>query len=75
MGAYEMTLPFAVPPNDSIVVRQVGFKKGTKPTAWFTEFIIFPIDSLKFNDPNNEANWIKSTDEKGKPVYTFNMTK
>lgn len=75
MGPHEMTLPFAVPPNDSVVARQVGFKKGIEPTAWFSKFVIFPSDSLTFNDPNDSANWEKTMDEKGRPVYTFNMTK
>ena len=75
MGPNEMTLPFAVPPNDSIVARQVGFKKGIEPTAWFSKFIIFPSDSVVFNDPNDPANWIKTLDAKGRPVYTFNMAK
>lgn len=74
MGPHEMTLPFAVPPNDSIVARRVGFKKGIEPTAWFTKFNIFPSDSITFNDPNDPANWEKTMDEKGKPVYIFNMT-
>jgi hypothetical protein len=75
MGSFEMTLPFAVPPNDSVLARQVGFRKDASPTAWFTKFILFPSDSINFNDPNNATNWVKSTDEKGRPVYTFNMTK
>lgn len=74
MGTQEMTLPFAVPPNDSVVVRKVGFKKGIEPTAWFTKFIIFPTDSITFNDPNKPENWEKTIDEKGRPVYIFNMT-
>lgn len=75
MGPFEMTLPFSVPPNDSVLARQVGFKKDAEPTAWFTKFIIFPSDSINFNDPNNATNWVKSTDQKGRPVYIFNMTK
>ncbi len=75
MGPHEMTLPFAVAPNDSVIARQVGFKKGIEPTAWFSKFIIFPSDSINFNDPNDPANWKKTLDEKGRPVYTFNMTK
>ena len=74
-GPFEMTLPFAVPPNDSIVARKVGLKKDAAPTNWFTKFIIFPSDSIQFNDPNNSSNWIKSTDEKGRTVFTFIMTK
>jgi hypothetical protein len=75
MGPFEMTLPFAVPPNDSILVRQVGFRKEAPPTAWFTKFIVFPADSISFNDPNVDENWIKSTDSKGRTVYTFTLTK
>ena len=75
MGSFEMTLPFAVPPNDSVLARQVNFKKDAEPTAWFTKFTIFPSDSINFNDPNNSMNWIKSTDQKGRPVYIFKMVK
>jgi hypothetical protein len=74
-GPFEMTLPFTVPPNDSIVARRVGFHKDAQPTAWFTKFIIFPTDGVAFNDPNINENWVKSTDEKGQPVYTFTLTK
>lgn len=73
MGPYEMTLPFEVPPHDSILVRKVGFKKGAEPTAWFTRFTIFPSGSMQFNDPNKAANWVRATDEKGRPLYIFNM--
>lgn len=75
MGQFEMTLPFAVPPHDSILARQVGFRKDAAPTAWFTRFTIFPADGVTFNDPNNVSNWIKSSDKKGKPNYTFTLTK
>lgn len=75
MGPYEMTLPFSVPPNDSIIARKVGFRKDAQPTAWFKTFIIFPVDSISFNDPNIDENWIKSTDEEGRTVYTFTLTK
>jgi len=75
MGQFEMTLPFVVPPNDSILARQVGFRKDAPPTAWFTKFIIFPVDSVAFNDPNINENWVKSTDSKGRTIYTFTLTK
>lgn len=75
MGPFEMTLPFSVPPNDSILARQTGFKKDAEPNKWFTKFTIFPTDSIIFNDPNNSNNWIKSVDSKGRPVYTFNIAK
>jgi len=75
MGPFEMTLPIAVPPNDSIVARRVGFHKDARPTAWFTKFIIFPVDGIDFNDPDVDENWVKSVDDKGQTVYTFTMTK
>ncbi len=75
MGQFEMTLPFSVLPRTLVVVRQVGSRKDAEPTAWFTRFIIFPTDSIIFNDPYDAVNWVKSIDEKGKPVYTFTLTK
>ncbi|MHC1778333.1 MAG: hypothetical protein AB9834_23230 [Lentimicrobium sp.] len=75
MGQCEMTLPFAVAPHDSTLARRVGFHKDAVPTAWFRTFVIFPTDSVLMNDPNNDGNWIKSTDKKGKHVYTFTLTK
>lgn len=74
-GPVEMTLPFTVLPHDSVLARRVGLKKDALPTAWFTKFNIFPTDSISFNDPDNAANWVKSTDANGKPVYTFIMNK
>jgi hypothetical protein len=75
MGQFEMTLPFTVLPHDSVLARRIGLKKNAEPITWFTRFIIFPTDSILFNDPNISANWIKSTDTKGRPVYTFKMAK
>lgn len=75
MGAFSMTLPFTVLPNDSVVARRAKFRKDILPTQWFTQFIIFPVDSVFLNDPRNADNWIKSTDTKGKLVYTFNLAK
>jgi len=75
MGLMEMTLPFSVPPHDSIVARKVNRKIDAPPTTWFTKFIIFPTDSVWFNDPKSQENWIKSINAKGKPDYTFIMTK
>ena len=75
MGQFEMTLPFAVPPNDSILARKVGFRKDAVPTAWFTKFIIFPVDSILIKDPYLPDNWIKTSDNQGKPIYTFTLTK
>ena len=75
MGSFIMTLPFTVLPNDSVLARKVQLRKDVPPTAWFTQFILFPVDSVKLNDPNDANNQIKSTDAKGKQVYTFNVTK
>ena len=74
-NSFIMTLPFIVLPNDSVLARKVQLRKDAPPTAWFTQFIIFPIDSIKLNDPNDANNWIKSTDAKGKQIYTFNVAK
>ncbi len=75
MGPFEMTLPFAVPPNDSVLARKANFHKDAAPTAWFSKFTIFPSDSITFNDPNNSQNWLRSIDSKGRPAYLFNMAK
>lgn len=75
MGPFEMTLPFVVYPHESVVARKANFKKDASPAAWFTKFTIFPTDSLSFNDPKNIDNWVKTIDEKGRPIYTFTMTK
>jgi hypothetical protein len=75
MGQVEMTLPFTVLPNDSVLARRANFRKDVLPNQWFTEFIIFPVDSVVLNDPNISANWIKSTDTKGKLIYTFKIAK
>lgn len=75
MGRFEMTLPFMVLPHDSVLARIVGYRKDALPIYWYTKFIIFPVEGIIMNDPNNAENWIKSTDEKGKTIYTFSLTK
>lgn len=75
MGSFVMTLPFTVLPHDSVLARNVQLRKDAPPTAWFTQFIVFPIDSVKLNDPNDANNWIKSTDTKGEQIYIFNVAK
>ena len=75
MGSFIMTLPFTILPNDSVLARKVQLRKDAQPTAWFTQFILFPVDSIKLNDPNDANNWIKSTDAKGKQIYIFNVAK
>jgi len=77
-GPFEMTLPFTVLPKDSVLARKAGFRKDASPTNWFTSFVIFPVSGVILNDPNDPndpTNWIKSEDSKGKPVYTFNVTR
>ena len=75
VGPFIMTLPFTVLPKDSVLARSVKLRKDLPPTAWFHEFITFPADSVSLNDPKNADNWIKTTDAKGRPVYTFNLAR
>ncbi|WP_126973225.1 hypothetical protein [Gynurincola endophyticus] len=75
MGPYEMTLPFTVLPGDSVLARQVKLRNDIPPNKWFTQFVNFPVEGIVFNDPNLENNWVKSIDEKGKPVFTFTLAK
>jgi hypothetical protein len=75
MGAFDMTLPFRVFPRDSVVARRANFKKNISPTEWFTQFTIFPVDSVSLNDPKDPNNWLKSTDARGNIIYTFTIAK
>jgi len=75
MGPVVLTQPFTVLPQDSVLARYVKLRKDAPPTAWFTDFIIFPTDSVQLNDPKDAANWVKTTNAKGKPVYTFNLAR
>lgn len=73
-GPFIINNNFTVPPKDSILVRQTYFKKdGENPQGWFQEFQIMQIDSVKLFDPKKAENWIKGTDNKGKPFYTFTV--
>ncbi len=58
-----------------VLARIVGLKKDASPTAWFYNFIIFPVDSLVLNDPGIPGNWKKEIDEKGNIKYVFNLSK
>lgn len=72
MGLFEMNNNFSVNPKDSVLTRQVGFKRDSEnPEKWFTNFTIFHTDGIKYNDPNKSSNWKKRTNEKGQPYYTF----
>lgn len=71
MSRGPLTRNFSVPPKDSIVARQVDFKKDAEPQKWFLEFNIFPNDNVKTFDPNKAENWKKGVDSKGRLIYTF----
>jgi hypothetical protein len=75
MGPFERTVPFTVPARDSVLARQTNFHSDAEPNQWFTDFTLFPIEGVFFNDPNKPESWIKSTDAKGRPVYTFTVGK
>ena len=75
MGSSEFMLPFTLLPKDSLLMRRIGVKKEALPTVWFSKFVIFPTDSIVFNDAYKSENWHKSYDAKGNPVYTFIITK
>lgn len=73
-GPFEMNNAFTVLAKDSVLARQVGYKKDTEnPQKWFNRFIIFPVDGIEMNDPNKPENWIKGITETGKPIYTFTI--
>lgn len=71
MSRGPLTRNFSVPPKDSILARQVDFKKDVEPQKWFLEFKIFPNDNVKTFDPNKAENWKKGVDSKGRLIYTF----
>lgn len=75
MGHYNINQSFTVNPNDSVLVRKVSMRNDLSPEKWFTQFNIFPTDSLEFNDPKNPQNWVKTIGKDGKPIYTFNIVK
>ncbi len=74
-GPYDVNQSFTIKPNDSVLARKASMKNDVSPEKWFTQFNIFPVDGLEFNDPKNPQNWIKTSDKDGKPVYTFNIVK
>ena len=66
MSRGPLTRNFSVPPKESILARQVDFKKDAEPQKWFLEFKIFPNEKVKLFDPNKAENWIKGVNSKGK---------
>ncbi len=68
-----LTLPFSVPPNDSVLVRRIGLKDGGNVTNVFGNISFMTIDSIKIKDPMNPENWEKSKDKYGKSKFTFKV--
>jgi|SRR6056297_527246 len=67
------TLPFSVPPKDSVLVRRIGLKEGGDVTNVFGDISFMTIDSVEIKDPMNPENWEKSKDQNGKPKFTFKV--
>jgi hypothetical protein len=57
---YEVSLPFTVYANDSVLARETRFSRdGKNPQRWFNTFVIHSVDGIEMNDPNLPKNWIK----------------
>lgn len=74
-GPYDVNQNFIIKPKDSVLARKVSMKKDVSPEKWFTQFNIFPTDSLEFNDPKDPQNWLKSYSNDGQLIYVFNIVK
>lgn len=74
-GQLNATLPFILGAQDSVLVRRLYYGRTELPNQWFTKFAIFPVDGVPANDPRLAENWLKTQDGRGRPVYTFNITK
>jgi hypothetical protein len=61
---------FTIEPEDSVLFRQSTFNKQGNPAKIFKEIKFVPLDK-RMNNPTDSANWIKSTDLKGKPKFNF----
>jgi hypothetical protein len=74
-GPYEISLPFTLNVNDSVLARRTEMKKdGKNPQEWFTKFVIHPVEGIQMNDPNLPENWIKyNTNDT--PIYVFTLNK
>lgn len=74
-GCQEYKNAFTFKPKDSMIVRQVIFKKDSeKPQSWFSSFEIFPVDGIEMNNPSLGENWKKSAKDKYQ-IYTFTINK
>jgi hypothetical protein len=70
---YEVSLPFTVYPNDSVLARKIGFAKdGKNPQKWFNKFVIHPVEGIPMNDPKLSENWIKCNTN-SIPTYVFTL--
>ena len=74
-GCQEYKNAFTIKAKDSIIARQMIFKKDSdKPQSWFSSFEIFPVDGIEMNNPKLPENWKKSTKDKYQ-IYTFTINK
>jgi len=71
MGLHSMRLPFKIAPDETVLARQVGFPEDGKPQDWFRKFDIIPTEAARLKDPYLSHNWVRSTDKKDRPAYTF----
>jgi hypothetical protein len=67
------TLPFSIPPNDSILLRRIGLKEGANITNVFGNISFMTIDSIEIKDPMNPENWQKGKDKNGKTTFIFRV--
>lgn len=67
------TLPFSVPPMDSVLLRRVGLKEGANVTNIFRDISFMAMDSIEIKDPMNPENWQKGKDKTGKTVFIFKV--
>ena len=71
----EVSLPFTVYSNDSVLARRASFERdGKNPQNWFSKFAIDQIEGIEMNNPNLAENWIKS-EINGTPIYVFTLNK
>lgn len=74
-GSYEVKQSFTVHPNDSVLAREIGFKRdGKEPQNWFNTFQINPVDGIVMNNPNLASNWVKFN-VANNPFYVFTLNK
>jgi len=67
------TLPFSIPPNDSVLLRRIGLKEGGNITNIFGDISFVTMDSIKIKDPMNLENWQKAKDKNGQTIFIFKI--